>query len=193
MRRCSIATIALLVLAFVAVPAHAQKSPVHKGGWLFGGSGSFGFTNSSGKLYENNDGDASSALSFDLSGGFFIINGLNLGLAVGYSSSSRGSYSSSKYIIGPRLAYFFPLSNPRVLPFVGAAYLFGGGSEETGVYSSDFTQTAMQLFGGVSFMIVRSVGITGAVFYNADSMKYENSDSQSGNKVGVNIGFLLFL
>jgi len=194
MRHRTIVTFLVIVFALIALPVHAQKSPVHKGGWLFGGNGSFSFTNSSGDLYENINGDGSSALSFNLSGGYFLIKGLNLGVIIGYGSSSQGDFSSSDYTFGPRLAYFFPLGNPRVLPFFGAAYVLGGGSSDAGgSQSSDYSKTALQLFGGVSFMVVRTVGITGTLFYHMNSYKPDGGSSTSGNRLGVNFGFLLFL
>ncbi len=194
MRYRTIVTVLVIVFTLVAIPVHAQKSPIHKGGWLFGGNGNFNFTNSSGELYEDMNGDGSSMLTFNLSGGYFIINGLNVGILVGYNSQSQGNYSSSDYTFGPRLAYFFQLGNPRLLPFLGAAYVLGGGSTDAGgTTSSDYSKTDLQLFGGVSFMVVRSVGITGAFLYHMDSRKPESGSSTSGNRVGVNIGFLLFL
>jgi hypothetical protein len=192
-------TLLAIALLLTLIPeANAQNTnPVRKGNWMI--AGSIGYTSSSGKLHEEN-GESVSTLELLPELMYFVIDNLGIGVLLNYSSES-GILTNTKYAIGPEIAYAFKIGNPNIIPFIGANVLFGSITTETEVNNVtvgiDQSTSTFVLKGGLLFMLNRTVGVHGTLYYASDSVQWDEisveEDTRSGSRIGILFGLNAFL
>ena len=171
----------LLMTAFIGffTLVHAQTE---QGGVLVGASTNLAFTSTSFDGQEDND------TNFSLEGqaGFFLVDNLNFGLLIGFSSSKDGAteISGTSTLIGPYARYY-----------VGGQFFLGAGYGITSARAED--RDGNELFeanggnilleAGYPIWIVESVAIEPALSYSIGTGDFDTSSS-----LRFNIGFNLY-
>lgn len=157
------------------------------------GGTTLGFESASGDLYENAAGDARTSIGLSTGVGYFVMRGLNIGAMVAFESESQGDRSESTFGIGPQLNYMF-VGNGRLVPYLGAAFLFSSMNADNGVFESKATLTSIVLQGGVQYLLTPSAALGIGLQYKMDSFKMDgSSESVSGSvlRIGANINIFI--
>jgi hypothetical protein len=184
--------IALFVLICIGL-AHAQ-GPIDKGSMLIGGE--FAFNSDGGDLFENADDDRITRIAVDCPVGYFLFPGFVLGVRGAYMRTSQGDWSSTEWGVGPQLLYFFGKTGDQAkgstYPFLRTIFLYSQISEGSD-NKTKWTGTLLEFGGGVVHMLTESVGLVGSAGYQMLNFKPEDGESESGNRIRANVGFVFFL
>jgi hypothetical protein len=173
---------------------NAQNSPISRGTWLLGGTGSF---------HSAKDiGNKSSAFVIDLSPkvGYFIVPHLavsaNLRLGVVTDSLDH----STDWGVGPGVAYYFGKPQARFFPYLTARTLFlwsVSGANDSSASSALRSWNESWLLGaGGTAMVAKNVGFTAELFYQHDhfgAVLDQQSTANSSVQYGVNLGVAVFV
>lgn len=198
---------AMLILGF----ANAQMT---KGDWVISGNTGLGFnnTNSFTKVQGVKYGEVkTSSFSVTPSVGYFVTDGLAVGIDLGFNSISTKENSNkttvSSFSVMPTATYYFKTGS-KFIPFLGAGigystnklkYDFDSSSIDPLLLLETETVTdglAWKLKGGVTYMATQSLGLNLGLgfdqFYTKDT--YSNVEYKtSTNNFGVNVGFSYFI
>ena len=174
----------LLILCAVALgaPAIAQMEEGHI---LLSGASDLGFV--TGKT-DNDQDDAESTFTLDLKGGYFVIDNLNVGLGLGFSSFSQGDFSLSSFSIGPYLRYYLPMKL-----FGELGYQFGSQKLDVGDGDATISTGDLGIVVGYAIMCNDVVAIEPSLGYQLTSGKPDEGDSFNGSNFGINFGVTVFL
>lgn len=164
----------LVLATFLLVPsALAQDYAIDKGSYLLDGALSFSS--------QGGDGTGDRASSFTVSPAFayFVSPGLALGGSLGFQRSSQGESSASLIRVGPNLSYYFGQPMSKTYPFVSAEVGYSRLSADFGDSSRSGSASGYQLgvSGGLSYMIARNVGLTGALFFQRETIDSDSADA----------------
>jgi len=172
--------------------AFATENAVDKGSMLIAGAASAGFSSASGDLWENADGDAITVISLYPSAMYFFMPNFAVGATVGFMNSSQGDASISSMMLGPKVAYFFSLTDSKIHPFLAASGGYSSYSVENG---EKMTQDGFEFsgMGGALFMVGDHMGFTGEVVVTYESLAWEDEDSETGMTIGVRLGVVGFI
>ncbi len=201
MRRGLIAVcIMAMAVGFYSL-AGAATYPIDQGVWF--GMGSLDIASLSGEAYENEDGDGKFNFYLEDTGGYFIMPNLAIGGKVLIDYTSWGDYKETVWGIGPFIAYFFGGAPAEVkgsyYPYVGGTFLYASSTTEypnpidQGTTEIESTMTKLGVFGGVVYMLTKTVGIFGEVGFSMDSIDPDEGDSEDGNRIGIKAGVSAFL
>jgi hypothetical protein len=173
--------------------AFAAENAVDKGSFLLAGASGASFASASGDLWENEEGDGQTMFSFHPTAMYFFMPNFAVGATVGFQNLSQGDDSITEMMFGPKVAYFFTLTDSNIHPFLAAS---GGYYSRTLDESGDeCTLDGFQFsgMGGAVFMLGDHVGLTGEVVVTHSSLAWEDEDSESGMSFGVRVGVLGFI
>lgn len=190
------ALIAWALVFVTAVPCSAAYYATDKGVILAGGS--VGFESSDGNLYEDQDGDKATTISFDPFVGYFLVPHFAVGAHLHFSKIVNNRYShdfdSSEIGFGPALFYYFGREYSKMFPFVSARFDWMKESSSLDTYDPpDRTYATFGFAGGITAMVSKNVGIRTALFYQFDSEKEEGEEKVGGKKIGLRVGIESFI
>ncbi len=203
----------LIILAF-SINSFAQTQ---KNNWVVGASSALGF-NSSQYDYSNDYGQETknkfNQFDVNVTGGYFVINNLAVGLdisyrnsvntinsyrfdpagnSIGYKQKSKGNSISMM----PFVSYYFA-NDSKFYP-----YLSGGAGFDTSKYkyysdanfdsSSKNNAFTWKVKGGVSYFITPAIALDFGLSYDQVKYKKEQYIQNSVNIFGANVGLKLFL
>lgn len=178
-------TVAVLALSATQADAHVQKTT-----WIL--QGNIGFSSSSGDLY----GDESlTRISVAPTVHYAIMNKFAIGGTLDIGSTSQGDFSSTSFMVGPSVRYFFGGDRDKhmggVNPYVGAGIMLRSESFDDGnPNTNEETQSgsAIQLLGGLAFYLSNTVALTPELSLNLESM-----EGESGTTIMLGVGIAGFL
>lgn len=185
-----------------------------KGDWVVSGNTSVGFnsTNAYTKVNGSKYGETKiSAFSVTPSVGYFVADGLAVGIDLGFNNVTTKENSNktiiSSFSVMPTAHYYFK-TGTKFIPFLGAVigyathkikYDFDGSSIDPLLLLETETVTdglAWKVNGGVTYMATKSLGLNLGLgfdqFYTKET--YSGIDYKtSRNTFGVNLGFSYFI
>jgi hypothetical protein len=182
--------VVLLITAILlfAGSAYSQNFAVGKKAWII--SGAVEFSSSSGDLYENENGDALTTISFIPSADYFVVPNVFVGGMISYSSASQGDFSMSALGIGPEVGYALGKAESKVFPFAKIGFQYLSNSWDSGDGTEKETGSDVTIAIGVIFPVKQHIGITPQLSYHIQSLKgdWEGAESVSGNILSVGVG-----
>ena len=170
-----------------------KDSPISQGWKIIGGQVSF--ASYQGDLYEE-DGDPMTIFTLSPTFYYFAVNGLALGLDLGYTSMSQGEWSSSALNIGPAVSFFVsPGSELKNYPYLGLSYTFDSYRSEYGSDEAKHSGSTFTIKGGIMVMMGEHLALTPEVSYNLVSYKpdYPGAEEMDGLILMVSIGLAGFI
>ena len=178
-------TVAVMVLGATQADAHVQKTT-----WILQGNASF--SSSSGDLY---GGDDITTITLAPTVHYAIMNKFAIGGTLNFGSSSQGDFSSSSFMLGPSVRYFFGGDRDKhmggINPYVGGGIMLRSESFDDGnPNTNEETQSgsAIQLLGGIAFYLSNTVALTPELSVNLESM-----EGESGTTIMLGVGIAGFL
>jgi len=196
MRRFLLTSVTLLLFTGIAF---AADYPVDKGSTII--SGMFSFTNSSGELYEDEEGHSVTMLNLAPSVLTFVVANFALGGQLALTRASQGDASATGLAIGPKLAYFVGGPNSKAYPYFGMGFAYLRNTFEVeyngywGYERETYTISGTKFFfsAGVSIMVAPHLAIACEGVYNMDNLKPEHGESASGNTFAIAVGLAGFI
>lgn len=202
-----------LLLAGAVALFGLSNAQMTKGDWVISGNTGFGFNNVNTTVKvgsESVDGPKVSTFSITPSVGYFVIDGLAIGIDLGYSNTTTkqdgNKITVSSFSVMPTATYYFQTGS-KFVPFLGAGigyasnkvkYNFNNEVVDPILMQEETTTDglAWKVKGGVTYMATQSLGINLGVSYDQFSNKetYMNTDVKTNVKTfGVNVGFSYFI
>lgn len=202
-----------LLLAGAVALFGLSNAQMAKGDWVISGNTGFGFNNVNTTVKvgtESTDGPKVSTFSITPSAGYFVIDGLAVGIDLGYNSTitkqNGDKIAVSSFSVMPTATYYFQTGS-KFVPFLGAGigyvsnkvkYDFNDAFADPILMQEETTTDglAWKVKGGVTYMATQSLGINLGVSYDQFSNKetYMNTDIKTNVKTfGVNVGFSYFI
>ena len=159
--------------------------------------GSLGFSSTTGVYDGESADDALSTFIVQPYVGYFVINGLELGLVPSFISMSYGDQSQSNFGIYFAPAWNFDLRS-NLFPFIEGRIGYNTASYDDGNSLTDDPSSsglAWGLKGGVKVKVGNSALVNLALSYDQITMNPEDwdGDRNGQNIFGVNAGFTIFL
>jgi len=159
--------------------AFSQNFATDKGAMILGGTVGFVSTGTEG------GSSRSTMLTLAPVYDYFIMQNLFLGGSISliYTSSSSGG-EGTIFSIGPEIGYAFGSAQSSTFPFLKLGFAYT-------LYSDDFTQTTINIGGGIIIEITKHIGIVGSLSYNLMNTKSahpNNNLSYSSNSIMLNFG-----
>ncbi|MBW6537704.1 MAG: outer membrane beta-barrel protein [Mariniphaga sp.] len=200
----SIVTLALLIVLFSTVTAQTEK-----GKFLLGGSSNFTATFLKSQTEtENYESDPVSASTIEFSPqfGYFVVNGLAIGLDVPISFSTEkddgDKFKTSTWLVGPFVRSY--LGGQNVKPFLQASIGFGKSKYDSNYeyihYPDDITKFDLfgyEAGGGISMFINQHVAFDVAVGYASVRSKFKNVYKENAKTTvsgfGASFGLIVVL
>lgn len=136
-------------------------------------------------------------LNLQLSGGYYVIDNLELGLGLQLASTANkvGSDENreSGIIIGPNVTYMIPIGEKFYLP------IFGGIGYNSLRIDDNFVESTLSGIGygvgvGAEYLISNKIGARFSLIHNTGSLQIDDSDLKldvSSTQVGI--GFNIYL
>jgi hypothetical protein len=195
-----------IVISLFVLSLNAQTTA---GKLLLGGSSNMGFSASTNKWKnDNGSGTDSKDLNLNLSPqvGFFVINGLAVGLVmeINYSSSKDDATNdksiSTTLVAGPFVRYYFGSS--KIKPFVEGSGGFGlyvdkYDPDEGNTLTDKYGVMALQGKGGVAFFLNDAVSLELGLSYNYMTAKAKEDNDTNyktiNGGIGMDIGIVVVL
>jgi hypothetical protein len=176
----------VVILILLAVPAFTAENPAVKGNFAVT-LPLFSYWTGMGDL------DKSSCFSFLAMGyepevQYFFMDQLAVGGKFGYKSEEDVTGGKTKTTsFGPLANYYLTMLKAPVLPYVGGGLLY----EQVKTDGEKIKITEIRLQGGAVYMLAKYFYAYGEVFLSP-YVKYSNSDSLSGQKLGMAVGVKAF-
>jgi outer membrane protein len=206
MKKTILVAIALFAFGF----ANAQTE---EGTWTIGGSTSLGFSSSSSKLKSGVGGDSfdgPKVTNFNIkpSVGYFVVENLQLGLALGYDTkkvTSKSIFDSrtskatqNQFSLIPQATYYFGKSN--VKPFLNAGVGYGSlsGSDEAttsdGFITEEYSSSGLAwgINGGVSYFVGKSVSFDLSLGYQSLNLSDKDNNKTTTSSFVSNVGVSVY-
>lgn len=167
----------------VSIPELSKKvgnTPIKKGNWIVGGAlGSTGYS------FE----EESFNINITPRAGYFISNGVALGLEVGAGLQTvKDGDNIWNYKVMPFARYYFPEGASETGRFFGQGAIGISGAEVGGKSDTSF---AFNVNAGYSHFVSRNVALEAIVGYNYSKSNQSNASAHNG--LGVSLGFQIFL
>ena len=184
---------AIAILLFSFAVTNITKAQVAIGTIRFGTEIGFSFVSQQNGTSSVND--ASSTLDLQLAGGIFLINNLELSLAI-QATRSKSKYvttdfSSKGFYYGSGLTYMIPLSENLYLPISGSFGYYMTTLE--GVFYEERKGLKYGAGIGIEYIISNKIGFRFSMLYDHKSLKeYFGEDitiSTIQTGIGINIYF----
>jgi outer membrane protein len=203
-----------LLLAGAVALFGLSNAQMTKGDWVISGNTGLGFnsTNTNTKVNGTKvDETKESSFSITPSVGYFVIDGLAVGIDLGFNSQTikedRDKVTISTFSVMPTATYYFKTGG-KFVPFLGAGigyssskikYNFNDSIVDPLLFDNTETTTdglAWKVKGGVTYMATQSLGINLGLgfdqFYNKET--YSNVEYKTTrSNFGVNVGFSYFI
>jgi len=187
----SILTKASFILFFLFFCISASFAQISKGTFRLGPE--FAFNKSDQEITGSKLSTTVSTLQ--LTGGYYLIDNLELGLTVQLSSTSTeigpNEQTSTGTFIGPNLTYMVPLSEELYLPIYGGVGLnsltIGDGSDDTSLSGIGYGFGA-----GLEYLVSNKIGARFSLFYNAGTIEESDSGLEldiTSTQAGIGINF----
>jgi len=159
--------------------------------------GSIGFSSTTGVNNGESSENSLSNFSFDPYVGYFVINGLELGIIPSFSTSSYSDQSTTSFGVYFAPAWNFDLKS-NLFPFVEGRIGYNTSSYDDGNSETDessYGGLAWGLRGGVKVQVGNSALVNLALSYDQITMNPEDYDGDRNgtNAFGVMAGFTIFL
>ncbi|MDQ0594057.1 outer membrane protein [Chryseobacterium ginsenosidimutans] len=202
-----------LLLAGAIALFGLSNAQMTKGDWVISGNTGLGFNATSSKVKANGqsqDGPKISSFSVTPSVGYFVIDGLAVGIDLGFDSRTTkqdgDKLTVSTFSVMPTATYYFQTGS-KFFPFVGVGAGYASSKTKYSISSSimdpllfegDSTTDglAWKAKAGVTYMATQSLGINLGVgfdqFYTKDSFMGTEIKTTTTN-FGVNVGFSYFI
>jgi hypothetical protein len=193
MRKFLLTSVMFLLLSGTILGA---QYPVDKGSTII--SGGFSFTNSSGELYEDEEGHSTTTLTLAPSVLTFVVPNFAVGGHLQLTRVSQGDANATGLAIGPKLGYFVGGPNSKAYPYfgMGFGYLRSTFEVGSGYERGEYTISGTKFFfsAGVAIMVAPHLAIACEGTYNIDNLKPEHGESASGNTfaIVISLGGFIF-
>lgn len=190
-----------------------SNAQMTKGDWVISGNTGLGFNAQSSTVKANGqsqDGPKISSFSITPSVGYFVIDGLAVGIDLGFNSETNKSngdkITQTRFSVMPTATYYFNTGS-KFFPFVGAGIgyatsktkyslqgtiidpiLFSGSAKEDGL--------TWKAKAGVTYMATPSLGVNvglGFDQYYTKNTVLNTEIKTTRNNFGVNVGFSYFI
>jgi hypothetical protein len=190
----------LLFVVLLFCASIVLQGQVGKGKLLLSGSSDFSLTVVSSKVVydgDSDEGDNETSLNFSPQIGYFLTDGLAVGVQIPISVSSSGSgsdkYSTSTLAFAPFVRNYFGKTNLR--PFVQGSAGIGSAGFKFGSDDESASLFLWEVGGGVAMFIKENISIDFVVGYVSSTMKFKDEDDFKvvSNGVGFSIGFGIIL
>ncbi|AZA55062.1 outer membrane beta-barrel protein [Chryseobacterium sp. G0201] len=202
-----------LLLAGAVALFGLSNAQMTKGDWVISGNTGLGFNSINTNTKVNGtkyDETKVSSFSVTPSVGYFVINGLAVGIDLGFNSTTtkqdQDKVTISSFSVMPTATYYFQTGS-KFIPFLGVGigystnkikYNINGGVVDPLLFQTETTTDglAWKAKGGVTYMATQSLGINLGVgfdqFYNKET--YSGIDYKTTRSTfGVNVGFSYFI
>ena len=156
--------------------------------------GSIGFSSTTAVSNGESGDDALTTISIDPYFGYFIIDGLELGIIPSYTSLSQGDESISNFGIYLAPAWNFNLKS-NLFPFIEGRIGYNSANYDFGENDNTLSGLAWGLRGGLKMQVGNSSLVNFALYYNQLTMNPDGweGDRNGENIYGVTAGFTIFL
>jgi len=204
-----------LLLAGAVALFGLSNAQMTKGDWVISGNTGLGFNNTTTTVKvgsQSADGPKTNIFSVSPSAGYFVIDGLAVGIDLGYMSTTTkyegNKTTNSTFSVMPTATYYFTNSS-KLVPFLGAGIGYASNKTKVDITNGEtiFDPLLMQdevttdglawkVKGGVTYMATPFLGINLGVSYDQFSNKETimNTDVKTNVKTfGVNVGFSYFI
>ena len=185
--------ILILITSTICVINLSAQDFAKKGTWEFGGAVSYTSTTAV------NDGEtadnSTNQFSFEVPAGYFIIDGLELGITPEIMTTSYGDASTTWFGIYFSPAWNFDL-NSSAYPFIEGRFGYQSATVDPGTGSSStYSGIGWGVLGGVKVQVGKNALINFGVGYMQQTLEGEN---HTGGRNGENIfagriGFTVFV
>ncbi len=185
----------VLGVMMVAGFAFAADMPdaLMKGSWELGGG--FWWNSASGDLYGD---DGVTTMMLDPEIGYFIMDGLAIGIELGMENRTAGDATNSEFGFGPGIAYYLPMAMGPGHMYGELAYMMESKTENSGVAGADdqkHSYSHIVLGLGYDVMLSDHTAVFGEFYYDMASGKMTDpteTDAESGSNMGIMIGLKVF-
>ncbi len=180
-----------------------------KGHFLIAANSNFSFTSVSTSVVDSDVEVNNTYLNFSSAAGYFVTNGLSIGLLANYTDNVNKGPINNSLLAGPFVRYYFAKSK-KLFPFAQTAITFGSNSYEfeilsvtenfnTKKVSSDIFGYEMDL--GLSILLSKQISfdiILGYAHTKEDTPYIDFNGTETTTEVstgafGMNLGFSVFL
>jgi len=182
----------LLSLLVLTTVMYAQTE---KGKWYISGSSDISYSSTT-TTYEY-DGEEQGDLDlsqFNITPtiGYFVTDGLAVGLSFNVESSKQDDVTSNSILIGPMAKYYFGTSN--IKPFIQGGLYFGSQKEDDDVDEAKAKASAWDLSGGVALFINDFASVDIGLGYGSATLTSKDDDKAKlkVNGLAFNVGFSLY-
>lgn len=191
----------LILFATVFLSSGTSRGQFTKASWeisLTGGFNSLSESSSSG----SSSSDNLSMLSFNISPGYYFIDGLSLEPEIGmFSILSPNSSGKSYFKLVGNVSYTFQTQEKGFAPYIKAGIgtsnglqIGAGNSSLISTFSDNYSAVTILDAGiGIKFLVGKSAAIRTELNYLSQSYKYSSSYSESPTYTLSNIGLVLGL
>ncbi len=190
-----------------------SSAQMTKGDWVFSGNTGIGFNTQSYKIKadgQSQDGPKISRFSVTPSVGYFVINGLAVGVDLGLESSTQKQEGSkvtvSTFSVMPTATYYFNTGG-KFFPFLGAGIGYASSKTKYNIaysisdpllFSGDATEDGLtwKAKAGITYLATPSLGINLGLGFDQVYTKdtYFNTEVKTTrSNFGATIGFSYFL
>jgi len=197
----------LFAVAFLCILTVKSFAQTESGKIMVSGESSFSFGSMSDKYKDDNgdaDGDKTLSIDFAPQAGYFVMDGLAVGVALPISFSSQKSPNDDKtkittLAIAPFARYYFGSSN--IKPYLQAAVGFGSVKYTDEPSGGTSTDTKMSLFlydigAGAGIFLNDKVSLDLGLSYSSYSMKAKDNNPTNAKTItsgiGLKVGFSIF-
>ncbi|MGB5106407.1 MAG: hypothetical protein WBP29_02920 [Candidatus Zixiibacteriota bacterium] len=210
--------IAMLVL-LMAASAFAVN-PVGKGMLYMDGAWTGNFAIRGGDLNKGGSEDSPTYLQLDPSLGYFLADGLAIGVTLKFANFTWGDYKETTFGAGPRVIWFPTAKNAdepkgKILPFLSGSFIYqsmkvedpGSTPELAKLAAANATDDtkisgyAARFSGGGVWMLSGVWGVHGEAYFELQNAKTTytpavgpevEGDGISGNEFGIMLGVIAF-
>ncbi|MBK9098775.1 MAG: outer membrane beta-barrel protein [bacterium] len=185
-------TFALFTLILVSSISIFGQNFAKKGVWEFGGG--IGFSSTTFVSNGESGDDVLTTFTFEPYVGWFVINGLELGLIPSYQTASLGDYSENSFGIYFAPAWNFDLQS-QLFPFIEGRIGYNTVTADNGEDSQTLSGLAYGARGGLKYQLGNSALVNFSLGYNMTTLNPEDwdGDRNGTNNFDVMVGFTVFL
>lgn len=202
----------LLLVGAIAL-CGLSNAQMTKGDWVISGNTGMGFNAASSTAKangESEDGPKISKFSITPSVGYFVMDGLAVGIDLGLDSETSkydgDKRTSTRFSVMPTATYYFN-TDSKFFPFVGVGvgyatsktkYSSSGSILDPSLFDENLKEDglAWKAKAGVTYMATQSLGINLGVGFDQFYTKNTYFDTEvktTRNNFGVNVGFSYFI
>lgn len=190
-----------------------SNAQMTKGDWVISGNTGMGFNAASSTAKangESEDGPKISKFSITPSVGYFVMDGLAVGIDLGLDSETNkydgDKTTSTRFSVMPTATYYFN-TDSKFFPFIGVGigyatsktkYSSSGSIIDPSLFDGNLKEDglAWKAKAGVTYMATQSLGINLGVGFDQFYTKNTYFDTEvktTRNNFGVNVGFSYFI